>query len=190
MRKRKPRPRAGHRTRFNRAPESLSKYRPTRHIPPELIAEAKRLYLRSNVPVVDICALLGLTHFTFYSRIKQWGWPKRSERIPVQEPSEASLVDAATETSVDGRDVPLRPPPTEGERLALASRLYRLVEAEMAASEAAAARLGSAPDLASEKAVRSRALGALPRTRCAGSRAAIRERPVQAAALSRCRRAR
>jgi transposase-like protein len=163
MRKRKPRPRAGHRTRFNRAPSRLSRYRPTRHIPPELIAEAKRLYLHSNVPVVDICALLGLVNDTFYRRIKQWGWPMRSERIPVQEPSEAALIDAASATPVDGREVSLRPPPTEAERLALASRLYRLVEAEMAASEAAAARLGSAPDPASEQATRSRALGALAR---------------------------
>jgi hypothetical protein len=163
MRKRKPRPRAGHRARPNRARGSVSRYRPTRHIPPELIAEAKRLYLHSNVPVRDICALLGLVNDTFYRRIKQWGWPMRSERIPLQEPSEASLVDAATATPVDGRDVSLRPPPTDTERLALASRLYRLVEAEMAASEAAAARLGSVPDPASETAVRSRALGALAR---------------------------
>jgi hypothetical protein len=115
------------------------------------------------MPVRDICALLGLVNDTFYRRIRLWGWPMRSERIPLQEPSEASLVDAASATPVDGREVSLRPPPTEAERLALASRLYRLVEAEMAASEAAAARLGSVPGPASELAARSRALAALAR---------------------------
>ena len=89
MRKRKFRPRAGHRTRFNRAPGSVSQHRPIKHIPPEL--------------------------------------------------------------------------PTDGERRALALRIYRLVEAEVAASEAAVARLGSVTDPASEKAVRARALGALAR---------------------------
>jgi hypothetical protein len=163
MHKRKPRSRAGHRTRFSRASRSMSKHQPTKHIPPELIVEAKRLYLHSNVPVVDICALLGIAHFTFYRRLKRWGWPMRGKRIPVQEPGEAALVDAATALPSDRHDVPLRAPPTEAERLALAHRLYRLVEAELAASEAAAARLRSDPDPATEKAERSRALGALAR---------------------------
>jgi hypothetical protein len=163
MHKRKPRSRTGHRTRFSRASESVSKRQPTKHIPPELIVEAKRLYLHSNVPVLDICALLGIGSNTFVRRVKQWGWPMRSKRIPMQEPDEATRVDSATALPANGRDAPLRAPPTEAERLALAHRLYRLVEAELAASEAAAARLRSDPDPPTEKAERSRALAALAR---------------------------
>ena len=82
MPNRRPRARAGHRSRFKRASANAPKRVPTKHIPPALIIEAKRLYTLTNVPVGEICAMLGLPSSTFYRRVEKWGWAKRLFVMP------------------------------------------------------------------------------------------------------------
>jgi hypothetical protein len=136
---------------------------PTGHIPPEPIAEARRLCLHTNVPNADICALLGVGARTFHKRLKLWGWPMRSKRIPRKQPAQARASGANGSQPHGDSGLPPPAPPTDAEREALAARLFRLIEAEVAASERAARALGNAPDPAGEKADRARALGALGR---------------------------
>lgn len=73
---------------------------PTKPIPLEMIAEARRLYTETKVPVEDICAMLGIGTYTFFKRLKEWKWPMRSKRIPRNQPPEEAPIDA---------DVPSRP---------------------------------------------------------------------------------
>jgi hypothetical protein len=55
---------------------------PPKYISPETMAEERRLYEHTRVPVHDICALLGISERTFYTRVEQWGWRRRMHRIP------------------------------------------------------------------------------------------------------------
>lgn len=167
MPNRRPRARAGHRSRFSRASAKTSKRVPTKPIPPALILEAKRLYTQTNVPVEDICALLGIGTHTFHKRLKLWGWPMRSKRIPKDEPRESAAIDdpaASADAASPGTMPPSLSLPTEAERVALAARVYRLVEVEVEAREKAAKDLGLMTGQAGESAERSRALAALGRT--------------------------
>ncbi len=59
---------------------------PPKPITPDMLAQARRLYIETRVPVEDICAMLGIGTYTFYKRRKEWGWPMRSRRIPVEAP--------------------------------------------------------------------------------------------------------
>lgn len=59
---------------------------PPKQITPEMLAQARRLYVETRVPVEDICTMLGIGTYTFYKRRKEWGWPMRSKRIPVEAP--------------------------------------------------------------------------------------------------------
>lgn len=59
---------------------------PPKQITPDMLAQARRLYVETRVPVEDICTMLGIGTYTFYKRRKEWGWPMRSKRIPVEAP--------------------------------------------------------------------------------------------------------
>lgn len=135
------RPRTGHDTRFNRANASARRRTPTKHIPASLIAQAKRLYLHTTVPTADICALLGIGTHTFHRRLKMWGWPLRSRRIPRDEPAESAAIGVERVPGDEAPSAPAYVLPDEIERKALAARLLRLAEQHIAASERAAASL-------------------------------------------------
>lgn len=51
-------------------------------IPPDVEAQARRLYEETRTPVGEICALLGLPSSTFYRRVEKWGWAKRLFVMP------------------------------------------------------------------------------------------------------------
>ena len=46
-------------------------------IAPELVAEGRRLYEQTRVPVPEIAALLGVSGATLQVRITEWGWRPR-----------------------------------------------------------------------------------------------------------------
>ena len=86
-------------------------------------------------------ALLGIGTHTFHKRLKLWGWPLRSRRIPRDEPAESAAIGVER---VPGNEAPSASAyvlPDEIERKALAARLLRLAEQHIAASERAAASL-------------------------------------------------
>jgi hypothetical protein len=78
---------------------------PHRPIPLEMIAEARRLYTETKVPVRDICALLGIGTSTFFKRLERWNWPMRSKRIPTIQPPQPAPdgADAPPLPALDGR---------------------------------------------------------------------------------------
>lgn len=156
------RPRAGHRSRFGRTNANAYKRTPTKHIPASLIAEAKRLYLHTNVPTGDISALLGIGTHTFHKRLKLSGWPMRSQRIPKDEPAECAAIGVVISPGGDETNGSNFIPPDEAERKALAARLFRLIAQRVATSEHAGEPLADQP--ASERAEDSRALAGLART--------------------------
>lgn len=55
---------------------------PAQAISPEALAEARRLYELSNVPVQNVADMLGISKSTLNARIRRWGWARRAHRIP------------------------------------------------------------------------------------------------------------
>lgn len=106
------------------------------HLPPERIAESRARYLEGHAKVADIAAELGIARRTFYTKIREWGWPQRAE-----------LKRLSPETSAPrlGRTAPLetqshagQPCPGLGrcpERPRLVRRLWAAAEREIAATE-------------------------------------------------------
>ncbi len=109
-------------------------------ITPEMLAQAKRLYVETSVPVEDICTMLGIGTYTFYKRRKVWGWPMRSKRIPVAAPPSAP--DDEEEAAAHGHpdDDPPRSLPLTRERIA---RLIALLQDSTARELAKLDRIGA-----------------------------------------------
>jgi hypothetical protein len=107
---------------------------PPKPVTAELIAEARRLYERTNVPVADICLMLGIASPTFYRRLAAWKWRKRLQRIPLHEPQVAPIfaAPAAPAAAADAED----------DSASVAVRVQRTAEREIAAIEKVLARLG------------------------------------------------
>jgi hypothetical protein len=141
---------------------------PRIEIAPELIAEAKRLYERTLVPVNDIAAMMGLSKYPFYRRVKEWGWRRRRAKVGALE-----LVRALTDSTV----LPLPPlvvasgdmkqdartnPPALAERTAVAARIQDVVERELAAVERVLDLIG--PDDKNEAELSARTLASIART--------------------------
>jgi hypothetical protein len=130
---------------------------PSKPVTAELIAEARRLYERTNVPVADICLMLGIGSPTFYRRLAEWKWRKRLERIPVHEPplaqaaaQQAAPTAAAPDAADDGASVVVR--------------LQRTVEREIAAIEQVLAKFGPNSGHIGDAERAARALASLART--------------------------
>jgi hypothetical protein len=103
---------------------------PPKPITPEMLADARRLYVETTVPVEDICALLGIGTYTFYKRLKKWGWPLRSRRIPVEAPPEDPDIDDSdvAEEAVQDAPPPLAPPSLAPPSHARTARLVALLQ--------------------------------------------------------------
>jgi len=119
-------------------------------ISPEQMAEGRRLYEQTRMPVADIAAMLGIAATTLYERSRAWGWRRRINRIPREDPDRASDEPAPGEVTTANA--------------AIAARIERLVEHELTAIETIIA--GHAPDdERTEKVERSaRVLASLSRT--------------------------
>lgn len=53
---------------------------------PITIAEARRLYEQTDLPVDDIAAMLGIRRTALYNRIHLWGWRLRRPKLPDKDP--------------------------------------------------------------------------------------------------------
>ena len=122
-----------------------------------LIAEGRRLYEHTLVPVDDIAALFKIARGTLQNRINEWGWTKRGydalihpgrgrpERAAaatacLAAPGEATTAPATSETSTNPD--------------ALARRIERVIEHELAAIDRVLERLGAADELEAERSAR------------------------------------
>ena len=118
-------------------------------ISPEQMAEGRRLYEQTRMPVADIADMLGIAASTFFTRSRAWGWRRRISRIPREDPARTSDEGAPGEAS---------------KAAAMAARIERLVEHELSAIETIIARDGP-DDERTEKVERSaRVLASLSRT--------------------------
>jgi hypothetical protein len=134
---------------------------PPRAISPEMLAEARRLYEQTRVPVDDIAAMLGIGARSFYTRLRKWDWKRRMLRIPQASPP--ALADSAplprTEPVADA------PQPTAvvAPPVPVAERIQRAVERELHAVEQIVAKLRPSTD-AGEAERAARVLASLART--------------------------
>ncbi|RDV02160.1 hypothetical protein [Undibacter mobilis] len=131
-------------------------------IPPNVLAEAKRLYEQTNAPVGDIAALVGVSRSNLYERVRDLGWRSRqakptfslaravSEGVtgPLSEPPPPLLPQpAAPPVVLDAAAVAQR-------RLAIAQRMMSVAEREMDAIERIIAVLRPADALEADHSAR------------------------------------
>ena len=105
-----------------------------RRVTPASIAEVRRIYENTSVPVDDLVAMLGITRTTFYQRRRDWGWRLRLDRVPrAQPPREPGEAEPDT-IEMTGVAASLDTP-------ALALRIRRAVERDLGAVEKIIAQL-------------------------------------------------
>ena len=97
---------------------------------PKRIAEARHLYERTDTPVREIAAKLGMSRWSLYCRIYRWGWPLRQCR-KVAGHAPALAARAAPRTA---EPVPAAPRADRRRRRALpfADRVWRLRDVGLA----------------------------------------------------------
>jgi len=130
---------------------------PPRPISPEQMAEGRRLYEQTRMPVADIAAMMGIAARTFYTRVRTWRWRRRMSRIPLVDPPRTSDDVAPASPSFDAV-------PTSEKTLAIAARIERLVERELTAIEKVIARHGLDNEHTEQVERSARVLASLART--------------------------
>ena len=127
---------------------------PPRPVSPEQLAEGRRLYEQTRMPVEDIAAMMGIGTRTFYTRVRAWGWRRRGSRIPLSDPQRSAPQE------------PLEPParPSAPHELTLATRIERLVEQELSSIEKIMRRRGGDESRSDEMDRSARVLASLART--------------------------
>ena len=105
-------------------------------IPPEKIAEVRKLYEGTNVPVRDLASLCGLGVTTFLRRVDLWGWKRRKLRM--------KDYDAAAKVEVESIREAAAPALRIAENETLIGRVRAAVEREIVAIEAVLARVEGA----------------------------------------------
>jgi hypothetical protein len=132
---------------------------PPRPILPDVLAEGRRLYEETRVPVDDIAGLLGIGARTFYTRLRKWGWRRRILRIPQDGPPPPPAVVVAIADVPNDAAAPAAAPDT----VSVAERIQRAVERELHAVERIVARLKPSEQPAEAERV-ARVLASLART--------------------------
>ena len=144
----------------------------------ERLAEARRLYEDTGVPLADIAAMLGVGASTLMARIPRLGWRRRKRRHSWPDVSAAVASVAAAEKTPG---VVASPSHSSGEAAApasvepnlakpdlakpdLAIRVQRAIERELDAIEKIIARLGPASANVGEAERAARTLASLART--------------------------
>lgn len=105
-------------------------------IPPEKIAEVRKLYEGTDVPVRDLAAICGLGVTTFLRRVNLWGWKRRKLRMQDYDRAAAAEVQSIREIAA--------PAVTIAQNETLIGRVRAAVEREIVAIEAVLARVEGA----------------------------------------------
>lgn len=66
-------------------------------VPPEKIAEVRKLYEGTDVPVRDLASICGLGVTTFLRRVELWGWKRRKLRMKDYDEAAKSEVEPIRE---------------------------------------------------------------------------------------------
>lgn len=131
----------------------------------EKIAEARRLYERTLVPVDDIAALLKISRRTLSARIPEWEWkPRKTGAVEINKIRRSANKDEKPKLVREAK--PRKgagdPPRAPAERVALIERLQKVVEREIDAVEQVLTTLGATDRNETEGAART--LASLART--------------------------
>jgi hypothetical protein len=109
---------------------------PKKHIPPERLAEARRLYEQTLAPVDNIAAMLGISKAPFYRIRREQCWRQRRASAATFEFVRALSADSVAAITGEPRaeSTPAEPA-TAAQRATLAQRIQRVVEREIDAVE-------------------------------------------------------
>jgi hypothetical protein len=105
-------------------------------IPPERIAEVRKLYEGTNIPVRDLASICGLGVTTFLKRVKLWGWKPRNYRMRDYDAAAQPHLDAIREVAAPALAI--------AENETLIDRVRAAVEREIVAIEAVLTRVEGA----------------------------------------------
>lgn len=125
----------------------------TRRRKPISVAEARRLYEQTNLPIHQLAALHGMGLRALYRRIHRYGWRLRRPKLPVTDPPRGpdEILGETTLATAGGIDI-----------AATATRIFAAVTCELDAVETLIKQL--APDASAEHERAQRMLASLART--------------------------
>ena len=138
-----------------------------KEIAPALVAEGRRLYEQTVVPVAEIARTMGISKSTLQDRVDAWGWKRRDYHSELMRKLRAAEV-AAAEVSAAASEQPASEPPAAiapaepANRVAIAARIATVVEREMDAVERVLKVIGPANQIEAERSART--LAAIART--------------------------
>jgi hypothetical protein len=125
-------------------------------ISPELTAEGRRLYERTQTPLQDIAATMGICRRTLENRIREWNWTRR--RIASRPIELLHAVRGAAIATMTGDAPPSArnssAPVSPERRAALAERIQNVAERELDAVERVLALMGPSDQAEAEQATR------------------------------------
>ena len=153
-------------------------------ITPEQVAKGRRLYEQTSVPVADIAAMMGVSVRTFNARARRWGWPRRKDRVPKNEPPRtAADVPQAPVLPSFAAAAPFVPdlssvPPSSPDAATVAARVQGAVESGLNAVAQIVARLPPSPDSSADAERAARVLASLMRTLQEVARLKLRAAPA------------
>ncbi len=105
-------------------------------VPPEKIAEVRKLYEGTDIPVRDLASISGLSVTTFLKRVNLWGWKRRKLRMKDYDKAATAEVESIRETA--------RSAVLIAENETLIDRVRSAVEREIVAIEAVLTRVEGA----------------------------------------------
>ena len=127
-------------------------------IAPEVLAEARRLYEQTAVPVRDIADMMGLSRTNLYARLPELGWKSRRDKLTFslgRAVGEAVLLPAAEPPPHSGAVIVVMDAEAAAQqRIVVAQRLMKIVEREMDAIERIVAVLRPTDALEAEHSAR------------------------------------
>jgi hypothetical protein len=156
---------AGKRRLFSFAWEMAPMPAHRKEIAPALVAEGRRLYEQTMVPVREIAALCGVSPTTLQDRIVAWGWQRRrydTRSVDFLIARRAAAKPGAPEGAAPSALPPALPPTLPQDRAAVAARVQEVVERELTAVERVLDVLGPSDRDEAERTART--LASLART--------------------------
>jgi hypothetical protein len=125
-------------------------------LPPEKIAEVRKLYEGTDVTVRDLASICGLGTTTFTRRVKLWGWKRRRLRLHDYDDAAKAEVNSIREVAAPAIAV--------AEKETLIDRVRAAVEREIVAIEAVLSRVEGARLRSADAERAARTLATLVRT--------------------------
>lgn len=128
-----------------------------KEIASELVAEGRRLYEQTVVPVGDIARKMGISKSTLQNRVDAWSWKRRdyhSELMRKLRAAEVAAAQVSAPASEQPTSEPPAAPPVPADRVAIAARIATVVERELDAVERVLKVIGPNNQVEAERSAR------------------------------------